>query len=428
MRETEVKNGRLIFGGCDVSDLAKEYGTPLYVVDEAYIRERCREIKETFVDKWPGARAVYASKALQTLDVCRIVKSEGLGFDTVSGGEIYAAIKAGADPETFVFHGNNKTEEEVDFALENGVGRFVADNYHELKMIDRRCAALGKKAKVQIRITPGVDSHTHKFISTGNIDSKFGISLERESRNEVIKFALDSEYIEFTGFHFHVGSQLMENNSHLLALDIILDMIKEVRSDLGAEIKELNLGGGFGIRYVDGEVTVKVKDFTDPMMKRITDFCKKEGLNMPAVFIEPGRWIAGNAGITLYTVGSIKEIPGIKTYLAVDGGMPDNPRHILYEAEYEALIANRASEPCTKMVTVVGKCCESGDVLIKDTLVAEGCESGDVLAVFSTGAYNYSMASNYNRLPRPAMVIVNNGKSRLSVRRETYEDMVSREL
>ncbi|MBQ2846491.1 MAG: diaminopimelate decarboxylase, partial [Firmicutes bacterium] len=320
MRDIEInRDGNLVFGGADTVKLAEEFGTPLYVVDENYIVERCREIKSAFMDKYPNAAAVYASKALQTIDVCRIVTREGLGLDTVSGGEIYAALKAGADPQKMVFHGNNKTKEEIKFALENNIGRFVVDNLYELVLVNKIAGELGKTAAIQIRITPGVDSHTHKFISTGNIDSKFGISLKKEDRNEVIQYALDAENIDLKGFHFHVGSQLMDNESHLMAMDIILGLVKDVREELGFVTKELNLGGGFGVRYVDGEETVRLEDFTDGMMEKINRFCKENGFELPMVYIEPGRWIVGNAGITLYTVGSIKTIPDIKTYVAVDG-------------------------------------------------------------------------------------------------------------
>ncbi|MBE6021269.1 MAG: diaminopimelate decarboxylase [Clostridiales bacterium] len=429
MREIEVnRDGHLVFGGADTVKLAEEYGTPLYVVDENYIVERCREIKSAFMDKYPNATAVYASKALQTIDVCRIVTREGLGLDTVSGGEIYAALKAGADPQKMVFHGNNKTKEEIKFALENNIGRFVVDNLYELVLVNKTAAELEKTASIQIRITPGVDSHTHKFISTGNIDSKFGISLKKEDRNEVIKYALDAANIDLKGFHFHVGSQLMDNEAHLMAMDIILGLVKDVREELGFVTKELNLGGGFGVRYVDGEETVRLEDFTDGMMGKINRFCEENGFELPMVYIEPGRWIVGNAGITLYTVGSIKTIPDIKTYVAVDGGMPDNPRPILYQAEYESVVANKAASKANKTVSVVGKCCESGDVLIEKTELAEDLESGDILCVFTTGAYNYSMASNYNRIPRPAMVMLKDGKARLSVRRETWEDLILREI
>ncbi len=429
MRKLDINSkGHLCFGGADTVELAEKYGTPLYVVDEKQIIGRCREIKECFLDKYDNANAVYASKALQTVDICRIVTEEGLGLDTVSGGEIYTAIKAGVDTAKIIFHGNNKTADEIRFAVENNVGRFVADNEYELHLIDGIAKEAGKTVRVQLRITPGVDSHTHQYISTGGIDSKFGISPVRSERNRIIKYAMDSESIELTGFHFHVGSQLQKNDSHLMALEIILRLIKEIRSELGFVPTELNLGGGFGVRYVDGEITVKLRDFTDPMMERINSFCKTEGISLPEVFIEPGRWISANAGITLYTVGSIKEIPEIKTYLAVDGGMPDNPRHILYQAEYEAVVANKASIPAGKEVSVVGKCCESGDVLIEKIGVADTVQSGDILCVFSTGAYNYSMASNYNRIPRPALVMVKDGKDRLSVRRETWEDMITREI
>ena len=429
MREYIVSdNGHLVFGGCDCVELAREYGTPLYAVDEEYIVERCREIRDSFTGKYENARAVFASKALQTLDVIRIVTREGMGLDTVSGGEIFAALRAGADPSKIIFHGNNKSPDEIRFAVEKGIGRFVVDNEYELKLVEKIAGELGKVQKIQLRITPGVDSHTHTKINTGRLDSKFGISLEPENRDRILKAALDSEHVELMGFHFHVGSQLQNNRDHLMALDIILDLVREVRENLGFTVRELNLGGGFGVRYVEGESDVHVADFTEPMMAAIRDFCDREQMEQPAIYIEPGRWIAANAGITLYTVGSIKEIPGLKTYVAVDGGMPDNPRTILYEAEYEAVVANKAGLPAEKTVSIVGKCCESGDIVVEQVKLTEEVESGDILCVFTTGAYNYTMASNYNRLPRPAMVLLKNGEHRLSVRRETYEDMIAREL
>ena len=429
MREYIVnEQGHLVFGGCDTVELAREYGTPLYAVDEGYIVERCREIRNSFTDKYLNARAVFASKVLQTRDVVRIVTREGLGLDTVSGGEIYAALKAGADPSKIIFHGNNKTEAEIRYAVEQNIGRFVVDNEYELELLEKVCGEQDKVQKIQLRITPGVDSHTHSKINTGRLDSKFGISPEPEIRDGIIRRAMKSEHLELMGFHFHVGSQLQNNEDHLMALDIVLDLVREVRRNLGLEVRELNLGGGFGVRYVDGDEDVRVSDFTEPMMDAIRAFCVKEEMAMPVVYIEPGRWVAANAGITLYTVGSIKEIPGIKTYVAVDGGMTDNPRHILYEAEYEAVVANKAGLPADKTVSIVGKCCESGDVVAEQTNITGKVESGDVLCVFTTGAYNHSMASNYNRLPRPAMVLLREGEHRLSVRRETWEDMVAREL
>ncbi|MBQ3389918.1 MAG: diaminopimelate decarboxylase [Firmicutes bacterium] len=429
MREYRVnEQGHLVFGGCDTVELAREYGTPLYAVDEGYIVERCREIRNTFTDKYLNTRAAFASKALQTLDVIRIVTREGMYLDTVSGGEIYAALKAGTDPSKILFHGNNKTEGEILYAVRNNIGRFVVDNEYELDMLEKACSELGRVQKIQLRITPGVDSHTHSKINTGRLDSKFGISLEPENRDRIIRKAMKSEHLDLMGFHFHVGSQLQSNEDHLMALEILLDLVREVRGNLGLEVKELNLGGGFGVRYVDGEEDTRVSDFTEPMMDAIRAFCVEEKMAMPVIYIEPGRWVVANAGITLYTVGSIKEIPGMKTYVAVDGGMPDNPRYILYEAEYEAVVANKAGLPADKTVSIVGKCCESGDIVVEQTNLTGKVESGDVLCVFTTGAYNYTMASNYNRLPRPAMVLLREGEHRLSVRRETWEDLVAREL
>lgn len=428
MREYEVnEKGHLVFGGCDTVRLAEKYATPVYVMDEGLIRRRLEEIRTVFLQPYPNARAVYASKAFQTKEMCRLVTEGGLGLDVVSGGEIYAALAAGVDPSCMVFHGNNKTPEEIRMAAEAGVGRFIVDNAYELELLEKQAGRGKAPIRVLLRITPGVDSHTHKFISTGNIDSKFGISLEKEERDRIIKRVMDMEGVELMGFHFHVGSQLHENDSHLAALDILLGLVDEVKESLGFEARELNLGGGFGIYYAKGDQTARLKDFVDPMMEKINRFYHERSLPLPLVFIEPGRWICGEAGITLYTVGSVKNIPGIKTYVAVDGGMPDNPRPILYQAKYEAVLANKAAAPKKQIVSVAGKCCESGDILIEDLPVGP-VESGDILAVFSTGAYHHSMASNYNRLLRPPVVMVDEGKDHLSVRRETYEDLIAREL
>lgn len=416
-----------IFEGCDTVKLAEKYGTPLYVVSEDFIVDKCREIREDFLNKYPNARAVFASKAFQTLEICRIINREGLGVDAVSGGEIFTALKAGMPAEKIIFHGNNKTLEEIAMAIDNNVGRLVVDNLYELEAIDKYAKENGKIVKIQFRVTPGVDSHTHKFISTGHLDSKFGIPLDKRVRNTYIERAISMSNVELMGFHFHVGSQLLENTSHLAAVQILINMIKEVKDELGFETRELNLGGGFGIKYVDGDVRQSLMYFTNAMMDLIHEKCEEYNLIIPNVCIEPGRWIVGEAGITLYTVGSIKTIPDIKTYVGVDGGMPDNPRPALYEAKYDAIVANKVHKTKDCVVTIAGKCCETGDILIHDLKVPY-IESGDILAVLSTGAYNYSMASNYNRIPRPAVVMLKGGVDRLIVKRETYEDLIAREI
>jgi len=420
-------NGRLLFDGCDCVELAREYGTPLYLMSETVLRERFREIRKAFLERRPNTAAVFASKAFQTLDICRMAAAEGVGLDVVSGGELYAALKAGTDPGGIFFHGNNKTLDEIAMALDSGVGRVVVDNMYELEALDAAARARGKRQKILFRITPGVDSHTHRFISTGQLDSKFGIPLDARVRDSYVEAALAAPGLELMGFHFHVGSQLLVNDSHLKAVEVVVRLMAEVKAAQGFETRELNLGGGFGVRYTAADEPPPLGYFTDAMMDAVESRCRELGLAMPRVIIEPGRWIVGEAGITLYTIGSVKEIPGVRTYVGVDGGMPDNPRPALYDAKYEAAIANRYGAAPDRRVTIAGKCCETGDVLIRDIDLPDP-RSGDILAVFTTGAYNHSMASNYNRVPRPAVVMVSEGKHRLSVRRETYEDLVAREL
>lgn len=425
---TSIRFNHLFYDGVDTVELASHYGTPLYVVSETAVRERCTRIKKAFLEKYPNTRAVYASKAFQTLDMCRIIAQEGLGVDVVSGGELYAALKAGVDPESVVFHGNAKTLDELEYAIKSDVGRIISDNLREINEVERIAARLGKKVKLLYRITPGVDSHTHRFISTGSLDSKFGIPLDASVRNDYIRAALNSPHIDFRGFHFHIGSQIRDNFSHLAALGVALRLIADVHADYGFDVSELNLGGGFGIRYLPGEPEIELGYFLDPMMQLIRFETEKAGIPMPMVTIEPGRWIVGEAGITLYEVRSVKTIPGIRTYVGVDGGMTDNIRPALYEADYYALSANKADWSHDTVVTLAGKCCESGDILIRDIALAEP-KPGDIVAVFSTGAYNHSMASNYNRIPRPAVVMTSEeGRHRLSVRRESYEDLLIREL
>ncbi len=416
-----------VFDGCDTVELAKKYGTPLYVISETLIMERCKEIRDNFLEKYPNTKAVYASKAFQTLEMCRIINREGLGIDVVSGGELYTAKKAGIPMDNVYFHGNNKTKDEIKMAVEYKVGRVVVDNEYELDLLNEYARDKNIIMKILYRITPGVDSHTHKFISTGHLDSKFGVSLNKNIIEYFIKKGMALSNIEFMGFHFHVGSQLLCNDSHIAATDIAMNLIKESKEVFGYETKELNIGGGFGIHYTDEEERVHLSVFLDPIMQRIYSKAKEYNLSIPMVTIEPGRWVVGEAGITLYTIGSIKELPGLRTYASIDGGMPDNPRPALYDAKYEAVVANKMDLNKNQLVTIAGKCCESGDILIWDIELPK-LDSGDILAVFSTGAYNYSMASNYNRIPRPSVVMIKEGQDRLIVKRETYEDLIEREI
>ncbi len=427
MEYFETKGDRLFFDGADLVELAKEYGTPLYVVSESIIKDRCEQIRSEFLNVYPGTQAVYASKAFQTLDMCRLIQSEGLGLDVVSGGELFAALKAGFNPEAIVFHGNAKTVDEMDFAVRSGVGRIILDNLYDVEQLERLGASYNKKIRVLYRVTPGVDSHTHRFISTGSLDSKFGIPLNPEVYKSYIDAVLAAPHLEFLGFHFHVGSQLLDNFAHLAALKVVLGLVENFSTEYGANVQELNMGGGFGIEYVSSDKEPGLSYFLTPMMQLIRTELEGKGVPLPRVTIEPGRWIVGPAGVTLYTVGAVKEIPGVRTYVGVDGGMTDNIRPALYGARYHAVVAGRAAAVPDQRVTIAGKCCESGDILIKD-IELPSPHPGDILAVFATGAYHHSMASNYNRNPRPAVVHVNKGSARLSVRRETYDDLIAREL
>ena len=417
----------LIFNGCDTVEIAKKYGTPLYVMDENLIVDRLKEVREDFLDRHHDTKAVYASKAFLTKEMARIVNRQGIGMDVVSGGELYTAIKANFPMDKIVFHGNNKSEEEIDMAVENGVGRIVIDHIAEIEMVEKATKIHGKKANVLFRISPGIDSHTHKYIRTGQVDSKFGIPLIEESISEAMGKVENTENIRLMGFHFHIGSQLMKNDTHIRAIDVMFKLMKDLKDKYGFITRELNTGGGYGIEYGDGNPSKPLKYFTDAIMDEVIRKSKEYELERPIITIEPGRWVVGEAGITLYTIGAIKEIPGIRKYVSIDGGMPDNPRPSLYEAEYKGVIANKSLMKPDQEVTIAGKCCETGDILIWDLMVPT-IEKGDILAVLSTGAYNYSMSSNYNRIPRPAVVMIRDGKDRLIVKRETLDDLLRNDI
>ncbi len=424
--EKEVKDNRLYWDGCDTVQLAEKYGTPLFVYSEGELIGRFDELRRDFVEKYENTRVAYAAKAFFPLAMAKLVEDCGMCVDVVSGGELYTAVKAGFPAERIEFNGNNKSREELELAVEYGIGRIIIDSLQELALIEDVCREKGRTMKVLFRITPGVKSSTHDYIVTGKKDSKFGIPLDDDVILPQLKAAIESEYVELYGLHFHVGSQLLDNVSHLQALDILLDLVTKVRDQLGYEMKELNLGGGFGVTYVD-EKRPPYSYFLDPMMEKIEGYYSQKGLPRPNVVIEPGRSVAAEAGITLYTVGSIKEIKGVRKYVSVDGGMTDNIRPALYQAEYTGVLANRAQEAANDVVTICGKCCESGDILIRDLSVPKPA-AGDVFAIYSTGAYGYSMASNYNKNTIPAVVFVRDGKDRLVVRRQTYDDMIANEI
>ena len=420
--------GHLTIGGCDTVKLAEEFGTPVYVFDENEIRKNLRTFRDSMNEYYGGnGLAVYASKAFNCKEMCRICAQEGTGIDVVSGGELYTALSVGFPAENIVFHGNNKTYSELCTAVENGVGRIVVDNTDELETLSRIAAEKGKTAGIMFRIKPGIDAHTHDFIKTGQIDSKFGFALETGEAMEAVKKALSTPNVKLRGLHCHIGSQIFDIDPFELAAKVMLELFKAVKDETGVELEELNLGGGFGIKYLESECPRPYGEYMKNVSAVVREYCNKLGLNMPFVIIEPGRSVVGAAGLTLYTVGSVKNIPGIRTYVSVDGGMADNPRYALYRADYEIICANKANEDRNEIVTVAGKCCESGD-LIQENTKLQKVESGDILAVLSTGAYNYSMASNYNRIPRPPVVMVKDGEARIVVKRETYEQVSANDI
>ena len=423
----EIKDGILYFDGCSTVDLAKQYGTPLYVMSEGDIEDKMREIKTCFLDKYPNTRAAYASKAFCTMAIYKICEKEGVCIDIVAGGELHTAIKAGFPAERIEFNGNNKLPHEIEEALDYGIGRFIVDGLQEVALIEAICKEKGKTANILFRVTPGVAASTHDYITTGKKDSKFGIPLDEDVFFPQVEAAIKAEHINFLGLHFHVGSQLFDNAPFLQALDIILDKVAEIKKRFDYDIKELNLGGGFGVTYIDEE-RKPYAYFLAPMMERIEAFFTELGVERPAVVIEPGRSIVAEAGLSLYTIGSIKDIRDIRKYVSVDGGMTDNIRPALYQAEYEGLVANKASEPKDDKVTICGKCCESGDILIKDCMITGTAKAGDLFAMFSTGAYGFSMASNYNSNPIPAVVLVKDGKSELIVKRQSYDDIIKNQI
>jgi len=420
--------GDLTIGGADTVELAREYGTPLYVMDEAMIRDNLSRFRDSMNKYYNGKAEVhYASKAFSCMEICRIANEEGVGLDVVSMGELYTAYKAGFPMEKIGFHGNNKTDDELTFAVEHGVGRIIVDNLSELRRLEKIAAENSKVPAIMFRIKPGIDAHTHKAVLTGQIDSKFGFALETGEAFEAVKEAIACKNVTLSGLHCHIGSQIFDIDPFEQAAKVMLGFIAEIKSKLGYEIRELNLGGGYGIKYLEFHDPAPFEMYAERVSAVVHSECERLGIAQPFMYIEPGRSIVASAGITLYTVGSRKEIPGIRTYVSIDGGMADNPRYILYESEYEAVVANKASQERSEKVTIAGRCCESGD-LIGENMPLQHAESGDILAVLATGAYNYSMASSYNRLPKPAVVFVKDGKSRVVVKRESLDDIIKNDV
>lgn len=422
------EKGHLTIGGCDAVQLAEQYGTPLYVLDENTVRNTCKSYVQSFVNHYDGkGLALYASKALSCKALCKIAQEENMGLDVVSGGEIYTAMQAGFPPEKIHFHGNNKTADEINMAIDYNIGKIVVDNLYELELLNKLAKEKNKTVKISMRIKPGVDAHTHDFIRTGQIDSKFGFALETGEAMEAVKKTFEFENVELTELHCHIGSQIFDIDPFVTAAEIMMDFIGSIKELTGHTISELNLGGGFGIQYTTDDNPTAYDNYMNAVSKAVKAKAKQYDIPVPFIYIEPGRSVVGEAGITLYTVGAIKEIPNIRTYVSVDGGMCDNIRYALYQSKYTVVNACKADKEPDSIVTIAGKCCESGDLVQENASIAKA-EAGDTIAVLSTGAYNYSMASNYNRIPKPAMVLVNNGKSKLIVKRESYEDLVKNDL
>lgn len=417
--------GHLCLGGQDTVELAEKYGTPLYLLDEDRIRERCRTymsaMKEAFGEL---SLPLYASKAASFKQIYRIMKEEGMGIDVVSAGEICTAVSVGFPMERAYFHSNNKTDADIDYAMENGIGYFVVDNREELDAIEHFASKRGITQKILLRLTPGIDPHTYAAVNTGKVDSKFGSAIETGQADTITAYALAQKHIKLSGYHCHIGSQVFDSDTFLRAAAIMLDFANQMRQKYDFIIDELDLGGGYGVRYTENDPEIDIAANIKEVANAVKEQCKALDYPMPAIRLEPGRSIVADAGMTLYKVGTVKQIPGYKNYVSVDGGMTDNPRFALYGSSYTVLLANRANDQSTPFkCSVVGRCCESGDILQENVTLPANTARGDVLAVLTTGAYNYSMSSNYNRIPKPPVVMLTNGESYIAVKRETYEDV-----
>lgn len=415
--------GHLTFAGADTTELAQQYGTPLMLMDEQRLRQRCREYKQAMQDHLPaGSMPLYASKALSFKQIYRIMQQESMGIDVVSPGELYTAVAAGFPMENAYFHGNSKTDGDIAYAISHGIGHFVCDVAEEIDVIDREAAKQGIRQKILLRLSPGIDPHTHAKISTGSIDCKFGAVIENGQAEKLVKHALEKKNIELRGYHCHIGSQIFDHAPFCDAAVIMLRFMAHIKNILGYEAPVLNLGGGMAVPYTRQEGSIDYTANIASIGKLIEKTCAQLDLTVPVILMEPGRSIVADSGITLYQVTGTKKIPGFKNYAAVDGGMTDNPRYTLYQADYTVLPANRMGEERDFVCTVAGRCCESGDLIQENVAIPEP-KRGDLLAVLTTGAYNYSMASNYNRIPRPPVVMVTPQGSYEAVRRETYEDL-----
>ena len=421
------EKGILSIGGCDTLKLAKDFNTPLYVIDEELVRQSCRLFRDAFSKSGIDTEVIYASKAFLNIAICKVIEEEGLALDVVSGGELFTAMKANFPICKIYFHGNNKTAQELEMAITSGVGRIVVDNSHELELIEEICQELGKSIDIMLRVNPGVEAHTHAFIQTSKNDSKFGESIFSEELGFMIEKIMLSKHVKLKGLHCHIGSQIFEEESFYSVANIMLEFIAKLKQEHGFITEELNLGGGFGVYYSHDDAPIDIKSCLQNILGLIRDQASCLNIKVPKLMIEPGRAIVANAGTTLYEVGAIKKTYGGKDYIFVDGGMTDNPRTALYDARYDAIIADKADVKGDMIYTIAGKCCESGDIIIKDIELPKTVK-GDIVAVLCTGAYNYSMSSNYNRIPRPAVVFVKDGIAKVVVKRENYEDIIRNDI
>ena len=418
----------LVIGQHDTVELAKKFGTPLYVLDEDLMRDNCRAYKNAIDTYYDGHGLVlFASKALCTMYTGRLVAEEGLGADVVSGGELYTLYKAGFPMEKVFFHGNNKTPDEIELALNCGVGHIVVDNKYELELLNRIANEKNVNQRILFRIKPGIDAHTHDFVKTGQIDSKFGVALENGEAYEIHKLALSMSNIQIDGVHCHIGSQIFDVEPFCEAAKVMIGFIADLYDKLGIKVNILNLGGGFGIKYTATDDPIAPSEYIHKVTNVVKELAQEKGIDLPFLVFEPGRSIVASAGITLYTVGCVKEIENVRTYVSIDGGMCDNPRYILYGSKYTAVLANNASAEPVAPITIAGKCCESGD-LIQEHVMMPQIHVGDTLAILATGAYNYSMSSNYNRIPRPPIVAVSGNEAKIIVKRETYDDLIKNDV
>ncbi len=422
---TVERKENLFIGGCDTVELAKKYGTPLYVVDETTLRNICHDYKNAF-KSYTHTRMMYASKALCTSAIVKILDEEGFGFDTVSIGEIHTVLNSGVELSHVLFNGNNKTERELDYAIKNGISRISVDNFYEIDLVSKVAGRYNKTVDVLLRISPGIECHTHEYIKTGQLDSKFGFDLSQLDE-AVTSILTRHQNIKIRGLHAHIGSQIFEPSCFHDEIDVLTQTLGEISTKYNIVLDEINIGGGIGVKYVDSDLPPSINEIADVIIESLDKHIAKYNIEPPTLYIEPGRSIISTSGVTLYTIGSMKQVPNMTKYVTVDGGMADNPRPSMYQAEYLAEVANKVDETQTEKVTIAGRYCESGDILIKDIMLPK-LSTGDILCVYNTGSYNYSMASNYNRVEKPAMVLVNNSQSDIIVKRETLDDLVSHDV